>query len=365
MKIFFYINVLHGGGAERVVANLANQFADHGDDVSVITSYALETEYHVSDRVRRVNLESAEKNYGFFRRNIYRVTALRRILKKEKPDILISFMAEPNYRAVLAAMGLKTKTLISVRNDPNKEYSGRIASWLARTLLVKADGCVFQTEDARKWFPESLQQKSCVIANAVNPIFFDVDRSPISGLVVTCGRLNEQKNHDLLIRSFFEVTKQNPHVRLHIYGEGVLKAELQKKIDACNLNEKVVLCGSTNQVADVLSKASIFVMSSDYEGMPNALMEAMASGVPCISTDCPCGGPRMLIDDKIDGLLVPVGDADALINAMLNLINDPENAEKIGVKAKNKALGFSPDTIFDEWKKYVYSVIYNDEEPSI
>jgi glycosyltransferase involved in cell wall biosynthesis len=286
-------------------------------------------------------------------------------VKKEKPDILISFMAEPNYRAVLATRGLGTKTLISVRNDPNKEYSGKMARMLAKHLLPKADGCVFQTQDARDWFPKSLQKKSCVIANAVNPAFFDVERAPERGSVVTCGRLNAQKNHDLLIKAFAEVASKHPHAKLDIYGDGALKAHLQEVIDACGMGERITLCGATNHVAQVLSKADMFVMSSDYEGMPNALMEAMAAGVPCVSTDCPCGGPRMLIDDKTNGLLVPVGDEAALANAMDTLLGDAAYASEMGIGAKNKAFEFSPDIIFEAWRKYVYSVISNGEEASL
>ena len=208
-----------------------------------------------------------------------------------------------------------------------------------------------------RWFPESLQKKSRIIVNAVNPAFFGVERYPERGLIVTCGRLNEQKNHDMLIRSFLEVSKYHPHAKLHIYGEGALKNRLQELIDENNLNDKVELCGSTNNVAGVLSRASVFVMSSDYEGMPNALMEAMASGVPCVSTDCPCGGPHMLINDKINGLLVPVGDKVSLANAIQTLLSDTDYAEEIGKNAKGKAFEFSPDIIFGEWRKYVDTII--------
>lgn len=161
--------------------------------------------------------------------------------------------------------------------------------------------------------------------NAVKEEFYQVERTPVRGEIVTCGRLTEQKNHKLLIDAFAEVQKIYPFATLKIYGEGVLREKLQNQIDSLNLNEKVFLMGATNDVAKALQTADLFVLSSDYEGMPNALMEAMAAGVPCISTDCPCGGPRELFGEDASDKLVPCNDSAQLAEAICCVFDGAEH----------------------------------------
>lgn len=173
------------------------------------------------------------------------------------------------------------------------------------------------------------------------------------GEIVTCGRLTEQKNHRLLIDAFAEVQKIYPFATLKIYGEGVLREKLQNQIDSLNLNEKVFLMGATNDVAKALQTADLFVLSSDYEGMPNALMEAMAAGVPCISTDCPCGGPRELFGEDASDKLVPCNDSAQLAEAICKVLE----TTKDGMTEKRHAETFKPDRVNQMWKDYVHDII--------
>lgn len=357
MKIGFYINVIGGGGAERVVANLANQFSEDNNEVIVITSIRHEREYALSEQVKRYNLEEKEIG-GRLKKNILRISKLRKIVKNEKIDILISFMAEPNYRAIIATLGLKTKCLISVRNDPNKEYAGRIGTLLAKHLLPLADGCVFQTEEAQAWFPLKLQKKSTIIPNAVKEEFFHIKRERTPGLIVTCGRLTGQKNHALLINAFCQLASDFPEVLLQIYGEGELHGQLQMLIDSTQYSDRITLMGATNNVPEVLSKADIFVLSSNYEGMPNALMEAMAAGVACISTDCPCGGAKMLLDSNKYRMLVPIKDMSALADAMKQYLNDSQLVNEVGSYLQGCAKNFKPDRIFAYWQSYIIEIVF-------
>ena len=158
-KIYLYINVLGGGGAERVIANLANTLAEDGCETTLITSFPVDKEYSIDKKVRRLLLEDHEFRQSRLKRNVTRISKLRKICKEEKPDILISFMEEPNFRAILATRGLPVKTLVSVRNDPNKEYAGKLGAFVGKVLLPMADGCVFQTKEgkngSRKGFKES------------------------------------------------------------------------------------------------------------------------------------------------------------------------------------------------------------------
>lgn len=358
MKMLFYINVLGGGGAERVMANLSSQFSEDGNEVVLVATYKVDKEYEVSKGVRKVYLEK-QGSYSSNRiiRNVQRIFKLRKIIKREKPDVVISFMAEPNFRAILANSGLKSKTIVSVRNDPSKEYSGKIGGLIATRLLPKANGCVFQTNDAMRYFSNVLQKKSKVIYNAVKEDFYHVERNPQEGRIVTLGRLTSQKNHTLLIEAFSMIAEQFPNTIIEIYGEGDLRSQIEKQISELQLENRVFLKGNVSNVAQVYEAADVFVLSSDFEGMPNALMEAMAAGLPCVSTDCPCGGPKMLISDQNDGLLVPVGDVRKMTEALTLLMENREFKLELGEKAKLKALEFASEKIFLEWKKFIEGVV--------
>lgn len=359
-KLLFYINALNGGGAERVMSNLSSQFVDKGYEVLFATSYPADGEYELNKKIKRFNLESENIPCSKIKRNYVRIKRLRQICKREKPDVLVAFMAEPNFRAIIATIGLKTKTVISVRNDPEKEYAGRLMNFVGKYILPMADGCVFQTEEAKKWFPKKLQNKSTIIFNAVKREFFEAKRKPVNGLIITCGRLEEQKNHILLIKAFFNVVKKNPNAYLHIYGEGSLKDYLQSLIDNLGLNHSVKLMGQTNDVVSVLEKADVFVLSSFYEGMPNALMEAMAVGVPCIATDCPCGGARMLLNDN-NGILIKNNNIDELTNAMEQLIKDDYKKETLSNKCIETVSEFKAENIFLKWREYIEKVVLDEK----
>lgn len=360
-KIMFYINAIHDGGAERVMVNLAKYFSENGYDTTLVTSFQDTWEYPLAPTVRRLTLEETEIKQSRIKRNLSRIKKLRDLCKSEKPDILVSFMEEPNFRAILATWGLPVKTLVSVRNDPIKEYAGKLGWFVGKVLLPMADGCVFQTSDAQKWFPKRLQKKSKIIYNAVKEDFYNVNRTPVRGEIVTCGRLTEQKNHAMLINAFAEVQKKYPFATLKIYGDGNLKDKLQKQIDDLGLSSTAHLMGATSDVIKALQTADLFVLSSDYEGMPNALMEAMAAGVPCISTDCPCGGPRELLSDN-KSWLSNIGDEEKLVAHITELFVNHLNKEKNSCSMRKLAEKFAPEKIMDEWRCYLDSLVENKEK---
>lgn len=357
MKLLFYINAIHDGGAERVISSLASAFSTHGYQVILVTSFRGDWEYTLNPNVKRLSLEDMEIKQSFLRRNVSRILKLRKICRQEKPDLIISFMGEPNFRALLATKGLPIKNMISVRADPNYEYADRVRGFLGRHLLPTADGGVFQTEAAKKWFPVKLQKKSKIIFNPIGEEFYQVLYHPILGRIVSCGRLEKEKNFAMLIDVVAGVAKKYPKVQLLIYGEGSLRENLQEQIKKVGMEDRIFLMGATDDVPKVLSEASIFVLSSITEGMPNALMEALAVGVPCISTDCPCGGPRMLIDSGENGILVKNHDAAALREAMERLLDNPAEAAALGERAKKRALEYRQEKVFGEWKEYVDEIL--------
>lgn len=355
MNIVFYISNLGIGGAERVIVQLATDFSKNGDHVAVATSYDEKVGYTLSNGIKRYVLID-NKKYSRFKKNKILIDRLRNVLKEEKADILISFMGEPNIRSVIASKGLRTRCVISVRNEPLKEYPGKLGAIIRNFILPLADGCVFQTTQAQKAFPKRLQKKSKIILNDVNEIFFRTNRSlKCSTDIISVGRLANQKNHELLIKAFSKIAYKYNNINLKIYGEGPLHSNLQKLIESLRLSGRVYLMGTVDNIQEVMKDAGMFVLSSDFEGLPNALMEAMAIGLPVISTDCPCGGPNMLIKNYENGILVKPGDENELSNAMEYIIKNQNDADKMGLKAKKTAEMYKPEKIFNDWSTYIHS----------
>lgn len=355
MKLLFYIDSMQKGGANRVMANLTDYFANSGYDVVLVNDILSgqgEPEYSVNPLVNRVILDV--HGYAKAFSNLKRIAKLRELIKAEKPDSVVSFMGPPNIRMLLASALLKCRTVVSVRNDPTKEYG---VSWIKRMIanavFLLADGCVFQTEGAALYFNRRVRRKSKVIVNPVNESFYGVKRSDTPRNIITVGRLYPQKNHKLLIDAFAKIADEFPEENLIIYGEGPLREEMEKQIADLQLTNRIFLPGSTSRVPEVLSEAKLFVLSSDFEGMPNALMEAMAVGVPVISTDCPCGGPRSLVESESQGQLVPCGDAIALSNYMKAILSSQKFQQELSIGAKKRAYDFLPERVFRQWEGFV------------
>lgn len=355
MKLLFYISTIRGGGAGRVMVNLANQFHMDGTEITFVTNFQADTEYSLDPKIRRYSIEQSESNELFALKNINRVKNLRRIIKLEKPDLLVSFLKENDYRAFLATRWLPCKLVLSIRNDPQRLYGGFFRGIAAKYIYGRADAVIFQTKDAQRWFSR-LRGVSAVIQNQVNPTFYAVkqveNKTP---LIASVGKLMQQKNHKLLIEAFASVVDQIG-ANLVIYGEGPLRAELQSLIKKNHLEDRVFLPGNVKDVPGVLARVSLFVLPSDYEGMPNALMEAMAAGVPCISTDCPCGGPREILPKE---LLVPVGDVHALAEKMVLMLTSHHNLYQYSHICRTAAKEFQPETIFQKWKNFLSALVCN------
>lgn len=355
MKIMFYINTICHGGAERVICNLATQFSECGHSCILVTSFSRSLEYTYGSKVCRVNLFENPIETNFLFRNIRLVKQLRNLLADEQPDVLISFMAEPNFRAIIASMGLKNKVVISIRNDPNKEYGNIMTRMLSKLLFRCADGIVFQTEDAQKWFPKAIQKKSKIIYNQVDEVFYNTKFEGECHDVVATGRLVPQKNHKLLIRAFSAIADKISD-NLIIYGEGGLRCELEKLIADLHMENRIFLPGCVENVAEIISSAKLFVLSSSYEGMPNSLMEAMALGLPCISVDCPCGGPRMLLGDAENIYLVPPDNVDAFSKKMYIILTDKEENNIARKYAVEKSRQFHPEIVIKHWLNYLFLI---------
>lgn len=355
-KITFCIPSLGSGGAERVTSILANKFAERGYEVSVIMLSHNLCVYPLSDKVRIESLGcDGENKMPSIKRMFVRWKKIRQAVKKISPDIVISFMSETNIDVCFALWGMKIPVIVSERNDPAVDPSSKLKKIMRKVAYIKPRGFVFQTPDARAYFSKRIQKKSKIILNPLGKVMperFDGEREK---RIVAVGRLNKQKNFPMLIDAFAEFVNKHPEYILEIYGEGDLETKINGYISEKQLDGKVILKGFCKNVHEKILSAGMFVMSSDFEGMPNALLEAMAIGLPCISTDCPCGGPRMLIEPYKNGILVPVKDREKLLNAMLYMAENPEEAEKMSknsVAIKERA---DVDAVVNQWFEIISS----------
>lgn len=358
-KIAFHLNCLEQGGAERVVTNLANQFAKNGYQVIIATEWYGENEFQIDKKVKRVHVglrEGDEKKHRLMQ-FLLRVKYLRKFLKEEKPDILIPFARKALYRGLMAAYFSKIPVLISIRTDPAGHYEEIPDKIQIPLLFPRADGCVFQTEGARDFFAPRLQKNSRIILNPINPKYIGVpEPEKRNKSVVQSGRLVDFKNQPMLIRAFVEVHKKHPDYDLKIYGgdsfDGT-KEILEALIDENGAQEYIHLMGASDSLEKDLADAALFAFTSDWEGLPNALMEAMALGLPIVATDCPCGGPRTIMTNEVDGLLIPIKDQKAVENGINRLIEDSELAERLGTEARKIADKANGQAVFEQWKDYI------------
>ena len=358
-KIAFHLNSLQQGGAERVVSNLANRFAKEGYEVVIATEWYGTDEFALDQKVRRVHvgLTKEDEDRSRISKMLRRIWYLRRFMKKEKPDVVVAFTRGVLYRALAAGIGTGIPVVISVRTDPVGHYDKKADKLRIPLLFPHAAGCVFQTEGAKAFFAPYLQENSRIILNPLNPKYVGVPEPAVRTKdVVQSGRLVDFKNQPMLIRAFLKVHEKHPDYTLKIYGpdsKDGTKEILESIIHENHAEDFVKLMGGSNTLEKDLADAALYAFSSDWEGLPNALMEAMALGLPVVSTDCPCGGPKTLIEDGVNGLLVPIMDEKAMTDGILRLIEDRELAERLGREARRISERANEDAVFEQWQTYL------------
>jgi glycosyltransferase involved in cell wall biosynthesis len=289
-----------------------------------------------------------------------RIKNLRDLIKEEKPNIVIAFGRDFNYQALLA----KTRGLpviITIRNPPIESYRTWRHKVIMTLLHPRAAGCVCQTEGQRAFFSKRQQRNTRLILNPINPKYFGVaPPKERKKELVHAGNLANFKNQAGIVRSFIRLHADYPEYVLKIYGhdrgEGTKEA-LEDIIAANKAADYVKLMGASDALEKELVDATMFVFNSDWEGLPNSLMEAMALGLPVIATDCPCGGPAAIITDGVDGLLIPIKDEAALEQAMRRLLAEPEYAEALGKAARRISERCNIEIISQEWLDYIKEVV--------
>jgi len=352
------IATLGAGGAERVLSLLAREWQRREIRITVITLGGAETDHHLLppgiERVALNALAPAQSRLDTLRINYRCTLKLRKALRRSAPDVIISFMDKTNVLALMAAVGSGVPVIVSERIDPRHYTLAPGWQWLRRRLYPQAAALVVQTESVATWARGIMPgEKVHVIANPV--MVLDAkgiapDWLPAGQFICAMGRLDYQKGFDLLLQAYAKLPVEAPP--LVIVGEGPERSAFEKLVEDLSLEGRVLLPGRLSNPAMVLSRAKLFVLSSRFEGFPNALLEAMASGLPVVSFDCP-SGPADIIRNGENGLLVDAGDRDALRDAMARILAEPGEAAAMAKAARAVVDEFSLENITDQWESVI------------
>ncbi|MCC2981313.1 glycosyltransferase family 4 protein [Sphingomonas sp. IC4-52] len=350
MRVAFVLAALQAGGAERVVAEVSAGMVAKGWSVEIITfDHPDDPIYHPLDpRVSCTRLALPNQGGGVRGaiRSIRRIAALRRILRERKTDTVIAFLTKINVIALAAGWGLGRSIIVSERNNPLRQKAHPAWNQLTSLLYAHASRIVIMSERSRQALPRASRARAAIIPNPVRPS--GLRKVPRTKAFVAVGRLTQQKGFDILLEAFAAISPSLPDWQLIIFGEGPDRDALEHQRAHLGLQDRVLLPGATPVPGSWIDKTSIFVLSSRYEGWPNALAEALAAGLPAIAFDCDFGAAEMVKDDAT-GVLVPAEDTDALACAMYSLALDPQRRERLGSAASRQMICYSPDRIVDRW----------------
>lgn len=357
LTIAFIVDSISRGGAGRVVSRLANRLKERFR-VSILTVFDGTCDYEVEDGVLHRSLvnkgEDLKDSFSL------RIRRIREYCQQEQVDVVISFLTEINVYAILAGMKQKWKTIISERNDPHNEPPDKRVRLLRKLFYGFADGYVFQTENARNYYCDKIAKKGCVIPN---PISDDIP-APYAGVrtkrIVSVGRLHKQKNYELAINAFARIAQEFPDYSYEIYGDGAERMHLQEIVADLGLEDRINFMGHCTNVLAKIYDAELFVMSSNYEGLSNALIEAVAIGLPIISTDHPIGGARATITEGANGYLVPTNDVQAFSETMREYLNGDSRLDITQQSIEKFRERLDIKNICDEWTSYIQMIIGDD-----
>ena len=351
MRVLFFVGEFNGGGAERVISIIANELVERNFDVKILKYHNTENTYRTDERIK---ISSVEENTNT-RSNTFKNLEWMAKYFKKNADVVISFLAPFNILALLANMGSNVLIIVADRNDPNFVPSSTFRRKLRDLLYRKADAVVVQTNKNAKYF-DYIKDKVHVIANplTLNDNVGLALKTKKNKRIVSVGRLEAQKNQLMLINTFNTIHDEFNDYTLTIYGEGSYRKQLEDRIMQLNLNDCVFLPGNENDVFNAIKDAELFVLSSNYEGMPNALAEAMCLGLPCISTRV-SGSDDLINDDN--GILIDIGSESQLIESMRKLLSDKDLADKYAKNACDLASKLDVSNITSIWEELIRKVI--------
>lgn len=356
MKILFVVSsvAIEGGGASKMLVWVANQFAKDGNAVTIYTHKVQNGPLFYIEPSIKVISHTPQENKCL----LYPVPHVRKLIKQIRPNLVISFMSDSNFYCDIAKLFTGVPVCIGERSDPAEVESQPIKFKIAMWLTRLADGATFQLQQAADYYTW-LKCPKQIIPNPVEDAKAHVIRPFLERKnEICCSSRIEffQKRQDVLIKAFHIVSKSYPEMRLRLIGNGPNMDDAKELIKNLGLQDKVSLPGQTKDPIVSMVDSKIFVLSSDFEGIPNALSEAMAGGLPCISTDVRPGGARLLIEDKKNGMIVPCNDPKAMADAIIYLLEHPDEADQMGIEARKITDRFSEQKIYSIWKSFVNKI---------
>lgn len=350
-RVIFVTISMRGGGTERVISVLANCMFEMGYEVEIMMIGDCGVEYQLAKGIKCLSVSGATHGNGLER--IKRILNMRKHIRKDPSARIIAMGTVAGIFSAIATIGLKNEVVVSERNDPgifNGHGIKMHETFIRNISYLLAKSIVLQVEDAISYFPNYLKKKCLIIENPLpDDLPFPSDFGRREKLIIAIGRLLESKNHEMLIRVFSEIHKKYPDYKLYIYGEGSHRSVLENIIKELKMDDCVYLKGFCSNVYDEMSKAEIYVSTSNTEGLSNSLIEALAMGIPVIATDCPIGGARACINDGENGYLIPIKDDRALYMKMEELITMEEVRKKFQVTAIQIREELSAERISNKW----------------
>lgn len=370
MKIVFVIPTLTSGGSERVISTMANFWAEKGHSISII---ALDEDqnkpfYPLDENIRYIPLNLFIKPKNYIKKlfvTLQQIRTIRKCISSLKPAVVISFLDITNLLTINATFFLNVKVIVSERSNLRMSTINPILKNLNKKIFYRfADKIIVQTSSVKDLYSKSLQEKIEVIPNPVREPedFYKATADNFRNKkIINVGRLEYVKGQDNLIKAFTKLHKKYPDWSLIIVGEGGERENLQNIINKYEVSQSVQLVGRLDNIYSILSESSILAQTSRFEGFPNALCEAMACGLPVISTNCNFG-PNEIIKDNVNGKLVPVDDVDALTLALDELIQNPRLCLQLGNNARNIVNKYSISKIMDKWESVIFHTVQTDQE---
>lgn len=339
-KIAFVLGSMGQGGAEKVISVLSRDYAEKGWETDIIVLLSKRVEYELHPNTRIIDFSGSGQSR--IKRLPYWLRSLHNYARANKPDVILSFAARINIIVHIVCRKLVPRLFVSERNDPRYDGRSSIIDCMTKYLYPKTDGVIFQTQRAKAYFKNL--ENGCIIPNPISVGAYA--KSEKKRTIVSVGSLKPQKNQKLLIDAFAYIASEFPEYQLVIYGEGTLRGTLEQQISKLSLQNRVFLPGGKRNIHECIADAELFVLSSDYEGLSNALLEALMMGLPCISTNS-AGADEYI--DGMNGLVTPVGDRDALAEAMKKMLSDNDFRIQCGKNAAIKASGFNTKSVLKKW----------------
>ena len=349
MKLTFVTSTLHAGGSERVMSLLANAFAQKGYEVEIVCINKHLVFYPIDEKVKVWFAEDEVKSPSILKKVFW----LRNHIKNDRPDVVIAFMLEVYCVTLASLIGVSVPVISSERIDPH--FFGRAKGLLRWLLLRRTTHLVVQTVRIKDFYSAKLQSRTTIIPNPVTDKVFSLTPTLKQKRIIAVGRLAYQKNYPMMFRAFAKVHHDFPDWQLVVYGNGPQKDEIRGVIERLGMEGHIILAGKSDHVVEEMNKSSLFVMSSDYEGMSNALLEAVCVGLPVISTDV--SGARDLITEGVNGYIVPVGNERALTLALSSMLSSPEKMDEMGRQSKALAPRFREEQIVGQWEELIKKVV--------